>query len=283
MKVSVIIPTYNRGGDFLPNAVASVLGQDYPNLELIIVDDGSTDCTSSYLSSLPGSVLTFKQDNRGPAAARNLGISHASGEFIAFLDSDDFWQDNKLTKQVAAMVARPDIFVSHTDEVWFRRGEFLNQKKIHARPAGNIFASCLKICCVGMSTALVRPKFFHEVGLFDEDLPCCEDYDLWLRASLLLDFLKIDSPLTIKQGGRPDQVSQQYQVGMDRFRIRALQKILAGGLATIEQEQLVLAQLIKKCRIYGNGCLKHGKKKEGSKYLLFLQKYESALETAQCK
>ncbi|MBU4264108.1 MAG: glycosyltransferase [Proteobacteria bacterium] len=266
IKISVIIPTWNRQ-EFLARAIDSVLGQSYTDFELIVVDDGSTDDTARRLAGYGAQVRSIHQENRGPAAARNTGIRAAEGAFVAFLDSDDRFAPEKLAVQQAAMAAHPEYLISHTDEIWYRRGEQLNQKKKHFRPHGHIFAECLKLCVVGMSTVMVRREFFAKVGYFDEELPCCEDYDLWLRASVSLPFLKVDRPLTIKAGGRPDQVSARFRAGMDKFRIRAMVKVLGQQGLSDEQRNLARQELARKCRIFGNGCVKHGRPEEGRYYM----------------
>ncbi len=268
MMISVIIPTYNRCGELLEKAIDSVLQQTCQSFELIIVDDGSTDDTVAVLKKrYPNRFKICTTANQGPAAARNRGIKESSHDLIAFLDSDDWWAKNKLEVQSKVMAAHPEFLVSHTDEIWYRRGKFLNQKKHHSRPHGNIFSACLPLCCVGMSTVMMRREFFAAVGLFDTSLPCCEDYDLWLRASAQIEFFKINEPLTYKQGGREDQVSVQYRMGMDQYRIKSLEKCLQLDLFTPEQQKDLACELVRKCTIYGNGCLKHGRSGEGKRYL----------------
>ena len=260
--VSVIIPTHNRAG-FLPQAIESVLSQSYANFELIVVDDGSTDETPALLSSYGTALASLRQENRGPAAARNAGISAACHPLLAFLDSDDQFTKNKLELQVSAMEAQPELLISHTQETWFRNGHHLNQKKRHAKEGGDIFARSLELCVVGMSTVMVRRELFDRVGLFDESFPCCEDYELWLRASATHPFLLVDAPLTVKHGGREDQVSVRFKTGMDRFRIRAMEKLLASVILTPAQSRLAREELVRKATLYGNGCLKHGHLEEG--------------------
>lgn len=270
--VSVIIPTYNRAV-FLARAIDSVLSQSYPNFELIVVDDGSTDETQPLLASYGENLIVLCQENRGPAAARNAGIRAARHPLLAFLDSDDQFAPNKLAQQAAAMEAQPDRLISHTQEIWFRNGRHLNQKKRHAKEGGDIFVRSLELCVVGMSTVMARQELFDRIGLFDESFPCCEDYELWLRTSILHPFLLVDMPLTIKYGGRPDQVSVQFRVGMDRFRIRALEKLLFDVSLTPDRLRLVREELVRKACIYGNGCLKHGQKEEGKRCLALVSKY----------
>lgn len=273
--ISVIIPTYNRAA-FLDKAIRSVLNQTFKEFELIIVDDGSTDNTSELVSSFDG-VHYIWQENKGAASARNTGIRAARFDHLTFLDSDDWFVKNKLEMQFAAMQAAPQYLVSHTQEKWYRRGAFLNQKKKHAKNHGYIFERCLELCAVGMSTIMVRRELFDQVGMFDESLPCCEDYDLWLRASVRFQFLLVDHALTCKDGGRPDQLSVQYRVGMDKFRIDSMQKIIDSGALDSEQRQLAVAELSQKCKIYGTGCIKHNRKEEGVFYLDLPQKYTSSL------
>lgn len=274
--ISVIIPTYNRDF-FLPKAIDSVLNQTHRNFELIVVDDGSTDSTAELVAGYQQvdgrKIIYLRQENAGPAAARNRGIRAASYDLLAFLDSDDRFDRRKLELQMAAMLADRQCLISHTREIWYRRGRFLNQKRKHRKYSGYIFEHCLPLCAVGMSTVMVKRELFDMVGCFDEDFRCCEDYDFWLRVSMHHPFLLVDQPLTIKEGGRPDQVSVQFATGMDRYRIRALEKLCAGGELTLEQRSQVMHELTRKCRIYGNGCIKHGRLEEGKYYLELPNRY----------
>ncbi len=273
--VSVIIPTYNRAGGLVEKAIDSVLAQTHQNFELLIVDDGSTDHTAQILRHhYADKIQILSIENQGPAAARNHGLKYANHDLVAFLDSDDWWHKKKLDVQAQVMVENPTSLISHTDEIWYRRGTFLNQKKKHVRPHGDIFKACLPLCCVGMSTVMLRRDFFNSVGLFDESLPCCEDYDLWLRAAGQVEFYKIDQPLTYKQGGRDDQVSVQYRVGMDQFRIASLEKCLQLEFFSREQRSLLAAELVRKSTIYGKGCLKHGRHDVGSHYLDLAERWQ---------
>ncbi len=276
-SVSVIIPTHNRAGGLLEKAIDSVLTQVGVDFELLVIDDGSSDDTPRVLHSYGRKIRAIGQKNKGPSAARNLGIQEASHGLLAFLDSDDWWHESKLVTQARAMAGQPDFLISHTDEIWFRRGAFLNQKNKHARPGGDIFEHCLPLCCVGMSTVMARRHFFDQVGLFDESFPCCEDYELWLRASICHPFLKIDEPLTYKQGGREDQVSSVYRVGMDRFRIRAMEKV-AGLVSCSGRQRLALAnEIVRKATIYGKGCRRHGRVEEAVVYQGKVDRWQGVL------
>ena len=267
--ISVIIPTHNRAS-FLDRSLNSVCRQTLACGEILVIDDGSTDETAQIVTaftkkcSIP--VRYFFQSNRGPASARNIGIQEAKYSIIAFLDSDDHWQKKKLQLQFHELEANPETLISHTGERWYRRGVHLNQKKKHKPQNGDIFRNCLQLCSVGMSTVMARKKLFDKIGLFDERLHCCEDYELWLRASCCFPFLLVDAPLTIKEGGRTDQVSYTHRVGMDKLRIWAMMNLLKNVKLTREQVLMIFQELHQKCTVYGNGCVKHGRLAEGELY-----------------
>ncbi len=124
-----------------------------------------------------------------------------------------------------------------------------------------------------MSTVMVKKEIFSRVGLFDQTLPCCEDYDLWLRVSCKFPFYLVDSPLTVKEGGREDQVSYLYRIGMDRLRIYAIRKLLDSKSLDEKQFSLALSEFARKCSVYGKGCIKHGKRETGEYYLRLSKKY----------
>lgn len=274
-SVSVIIPAYNRR-PFLEKAVNSVLEQSRHCAELIIVDDGSTDDTREFVNKLTAQasipIIYIHQQNQGASSARNQGIQNAQGELICFLDSDDCFLPDKLAIQKQALM-ESGCLVSHTNEKWLRRGAHLNQKKKHLPPDGYIFPECLPMCVVGMSTVMVRRELFDKYGMFDESLPCCEDYDFWLRVSRGEEFKLVPLPLTLKNGGREDQLSNIHRVGMDRFRIRSLVNLLDNEKLTEEQYGLAVRELRRKCFIYGNGCVKRGNEEEGGRYLHLPHKY----------
>ena len=274
--VTVIIPTYNRSA-LLQKAIDSVLNQTHVNLELIVVDDGSDDDTGDlidqYKKISAKKIVVVHQENKGPAAARNRGIAVSSSEYIAFLDSDDWLHPDKIGLQLAVMEEDAGCLISHTQEIWYRDGMLLNQKNKHRKESGYIFNRCLDLCAVSMSTVMLKRKLIDQVGTFDEQLPCCEDYDYWLRVSAKFPFMLIDKALTNKDGGRTDQVSFIHRTGMDRYRIQAITKILDSGELSASQYRMALHELEKKCRIYGNGCIKHNRPEEGVHYLSLPLKY----------
>ncbi len=228
MNISVVIPTFNRVHR-VERAIQSVCDQSYPVDEIIVVDDGSTDSTVAEITRKFPQVKMLAQPNRGQpqgvSSARNAGIKFATGNWIAFLDSDDEWREHKLARQVEALAQSLDFEICHTDEIWIRHGRRVNAMKKHAKPEGWIFQQCLPLCCVSPSSALVKKTLLERVGLFDESLPACEDYDLWLRIFSWLPVLLVAEPLLIKYGGHQDQLSKQHW-GMDRFRVSSIIKLL---------------------------------------------------------
>ena len=269
-QVSVIIPTYNRGW-IIKEAIDSVLAQDYTEFELIVVDDGSTDHTSDVLDSYGDVIKVFSQKNKGVSAARNRGIEEASGTFIAFLDSDDLWLSQKLSVQIEFFNQTPDALICQTEEVWIRNGLRVNPKKRHQKPSGIIFKPSLELCLVSPSAVMIRRSLFDWVGEFDETLPACEDYDLWLRISCRFPVHLIDTPLIVKRGGHDDQLSKG--AGLDKFRIKAIEKIIKSGLLSDDQHREAVKSLKKKCDIYAAGCRKRGRKAETEYYISLSNKY----------
>jgi len=270
--ISCIIPTFNRS-DLVVRAVKSVLSQKWSNWELIIVDDGSTDDTERALHRfLVPAVRYEKQDHAGVSAARNRGIDLAQGNWIAFLDSDDVWQPTKLTKQIEFLKRNPDYLICQSEEVWIRNGRRVNPMKKHRKFGGWIFDKCLPLCVISPSAIMMRRELFDTVGIFDESLPACEDYDLWLRIAAQYPIGLIPEMLLTKYGGHADQLSRTEN-HLDQYRIRALEKILRGGCLTQEQSDLALKELQRKCRIYGEGCLKRGREAEGQRILSLPQKF----------
>ncbi|NPA25041.1 MAG: glycosyltransferase [Deltaproteobacteria bacterium] len=257
--VSVVIPVYNRARR-LSAAVASVLDQTWKNLEIIVVDDGSGDGGADRIRREFGGrvkILALPR-NRGVSYARNRGFELSRGAFVAFLDSDDLWRPEKTARQVAWMQERPELLISQTDEIWIRNGRRVNPCRHHRKPSGRIFSACLPLCVVSPSAVMMRRRFFAEVGLFDERLPACEDYDLWLRAACRFPVGLLPEPLVIKHGGHADQLSRTVPA-LDRYRIRSLIKLLSTSLLTPSQSVEARAILERKCRIYLNGCRKRGR------------------------
>ena len=271
-KVSVIIPTYNRL-PMLKEAVDSVLSQDFEDVELIVVDDGSTDGTAGEIKKYGGRIRFLQvSENRGVSAARNKGLLHARGKYVAFLDSDDLWVKGKLKIQVAFLDDNPQYPLCYTDEIWVRKGKRVNPKVRHAKYSGWIFEKCLPLCIISPSSAMMRRTLFSRIGLFDEALPVCEDYDFWLRVSARFPVFFINRKLIIKRGGHPDQLSQRSW-GNDRYRVMALEKLLSEPFITPEERGMVLDEMKRKCRILSGGFFKRGNEIEGKRYQEIMRQY----------
>ena len=268
--VSVIIPTFNRGW-IIKEAIESVLAQDFTDFELIVVDDGSSDDTAEILDAFGGDIKIIRQSNRGVSAARNRGIEASAGRWIAFLDSDDLWLPQKLSRQVSFFDAHPDAMISQTEEQWVRNGVRVNPRLRHRKFSGMIFERSLALCLVSPSAVMIRKRLFSDVGLFDESLPACEDYDLWLRVSCRFPVYLIDSPLIIKRGGHADQLSRAP--GLDKYRIQSLHQIIESNLLSNAQQSAAVRMLKEKCDIYANGCRKRGRTVEAEYYETLATKY----------
>jgi len=269
--ISVVIPTYNRVS-FLKEAIDSVLSQTYRNLELIVVDDGSTDDTPKLLSSYGDKIWVITQANKGPSAARNRGIKAAKREWLAFLDSDDVWKLDKLEKQVQFIKDNPDIKICQTEEIWIRNGKRVNPRKKHEMHSGWIYEQCLPLCIVSPSSVMIHKDVFAKVGLFDETMLACEDYDLWLRIAPHYPICLVRKKLIVKQGGHADQQSRTI-AALDCLRIKAIVKSLESGNLNENQYESALLELNRKCSVYGNGCIKREKNEEGKVYLDLPNKY----------
>ena len=264
--VSVVIPTFNRAHR-IARAVASVLYQTFSDYEILVVDDGSEDDTQQVLSQFRSRIKRISHSkNLGVSAARNTGIKESHSPFVAFLDSDDYWLPDKLSTQISFFSRHPKAVACQTEELWIRRGRRVNPMKKHFKPSGEIFEAALKLCVVSPSAVMVRRSLLQEVGLFDEDFPVCEDYDLWLRIAWKYPVDLIPEPLLIKEGGAPDQLSRSVEA-MDRYRIRAIVRVLESRCLSERQTEAALKELRFKCQVYGNGCLRRGKEEEGRCYL----------------
>jgi glycosyltransferase involved in cell wall biosynthesis len=262
-RVSVIIPTYNRA-DLVQQALASVKAQTYRDFEIVVVDDGGTDGTFEVLSAWREIRVLRHAGRRGVSAARNTGIIAARGEWLAFLDSDDLWLPDKLARQISLLEGQPELLVCQTGETWVRRGVRVNKPLSHRQVGGKIFLPSLARCMISPSAVILHRRLISDHGGFDETLPAAEDYDLWLRLTWRYEVGLVDEPLVIKRGGHPDQLSRQR--GLDRFRIRALVKLVQEPGLPEPYARAARRMLAAKCAIYAQGCEKRGKVTETAWY-----------------
>ena len=254
-KISVVIPTLNRINT-LQRALDSVINQTYKPAEIIVVDNGSSDGTLKFLREQYPKITTLTENKVGVSSARNKGIKKSINQWIALLDSDDAWHPRKLETQTSMLdSALKEYNLIHTDEVWFSNNKHINQMKKHKKQGGYIFERCLSLCCISPSSVLFKKNILDKVGLFDESLPVCEDYDMWLKICSSEEVLFAQDKLTYKYGGHKDQLSKSYW-GMDRFRIKSIENIIKNFDLTNKQKKQAKKELIKKLKIIINGAFK---------------------------
>ena len=254
-KISIIIPTLNRI-KYLPRALDSALNQTYKASEIIVVDNGSSDGTLELLKEKYPLIRLLEEKKVGVSAARNKGIISSNFDWVALLDSDDAWDIRKLEIQKNALQSSSKIYkLVHTEEIWIKNNIKINQMKKHQKFGGYIFEKCLPLCCISPSSVLMQKSIFNQVGYFDENLPVCEDYDLWLKICSKERVLFIDQKLTLKYGGHKDQLSKSYW-GMDRFRIKSIENLVLNCDLKSYQKHMAINTLIKKLKIIINGAYK---------------------------
>lgn len=208
--VSVIIPAFNAE-KYIAKAIESVLEQTYTNFEIVVVDNGSTDRTV-LIAMRYGRVRVMHQQKRGAAAARNLGIAETHGEFIAFLDADDWWHKEKLQRQVDVLTANPHIGMVFSDHINLTEdGQVIFQTNKKIEFGADAVKSIFRHCDVATSTVMVRRSVINRVGMFDEELACAEDENLWLRIALYDSVTLLSMPLTYYRV-LPTSLSRQKEV-----------------------------------------------------------------------
>jgi glycosyltransferase involved in cell wall biosynthesis len=219
-KVSVIIPTYNRA-DFIEDAVESVLCQTYKDYEIIIVDDGSTDSTKDVLQKFHNKIRYIYKNNGGEASARNTGIKHAQGEYIAFLDSDDLWLPKRLKFGVQALDFNKNIglFFSDCNRVFNGKKASKTYFDDYKPYSGFIFRQLYMQDFIPTLTVILRTECFRKVGIFSEDLTLCTDYDMWLRISACFKIDHTKMPLAILR-------SHSKSISRENFSGTFLRKVL---------------------------------------------------------
>ncbi len=277
MNISVVIPTFNRAHT-IEQALESVFQQTYSALEIIVVDDASSDSTSKILHQYIGRITVItNKSNQGVSYSRNQGIEAAKGDWIAFLDSDDLWDKQKLANQKLFHDANPNLLISQCDEIWIRNGVKVNPMAKHAKQGGWIFEACIPRCIVSPSAVIIHKSVFKKIGLFDPDLPACEDYDLWLRIAPHFEIAYLDKKLMTRYGGHDDQLSKKFW-GMDRFRVTAMEKHIDSPLDP-HWKKTLLEELIFKCGIVAAGARKRDNHELSERYLKKQQRYQAQLKS----
>ncbi|KOP27852.1 glycosyl transferase family A [Hapalosiphon sp. MRB220] len=180
-KVSVIIPAYNAM-TYLPETLESVFRQTFTDFEVLIINDGSSDNIVQWVSELTDSRLQLiSQANQGVSAARNTGIAHAQGEYIAFLDADDLWEPTKLEKQVHCLDNDSTVGLAHTWTLLIDREGHQTGKLLITQLEGDVWTQIVQKNTVVTSSVMIRATCLKTVGEFDRELNYCEDNDLWIR------------------------------------------------------------------------------------------------------
>ncbi len=269
LRVTVVVPVYNRQ-QTVRRAIDSVLSQSYMPEEIVVVNDGSTDGTQEILNSY-GDKLTciFLPKRYGPSRARNEGIQRAKTDWTAFLDSDDLWEKNKLKDQVEYLRKYPFYQILQSEEIWIRNGVRVNPCKHHAKPEGWIWEPSLERCLVSPSGVLIKKTLLEKYGKFDEGLPVCEDYDLWLKISRYHPVGLEPSFSVIKYGGHEDQLSRKYPA-MDRFRVQSLARLMKNELHP-DFKKKIIDILEEKLKILIKGYEKREKWNGADKYKVMLE------------
>ena len=219
--VSVVIPTYNRIHT-LPASVDSVLKQTYKNLELIIMDDGSTDGTEEYVKGIADERVRYRkaEKNMGPSAARNMGAELAKGEYLAFQDSDDEWMPDKLEKQMKLVLDNEELSFVYSEFGLYRDGELLavipSRNIPYEEKQGSLFSHLLLYPLISTQTILIRTKDFIEAGGFNETLKAYEDFEFTLRFAQNHRIGFVQEAL-VKVNSQKSSVSKQYD---ERIRVQ---------------------------------------------------------------
>lgn len=264
-NVSVIIPAYNRAF-IIGQTIDSVLQQTYGNYEIIVVDDGSTDNTYEALKPYWDKIRYEYKENGGIASARNRGLELAQGEYIAFLDSDDFWKPEKLEKQMQCFANQPEYGLVATRCVTNTVDRDFNTIEVNkirrSGKSGWIYKDLFFRNFIRTSSVVIKNECFQKVGRFDEGLPRCEEIDMWLRISKKYPVGFINDILTIYTR-RPKEIRHDNIEGR-KIWVRVLEKNY--------DPDLIPKALYKKrmARIYthiAENALKNGNKKEGRKAL----------------
>ncbi len=265
--VSVIIPSYNRW-PYVGRAIYSVLCQSFLDIEVIVVDDGSTDESYLVYEIFKDKIKLVKLGvNTGVSKARNMGIRMSHGDYICFLDSDDYWLKDKLQRQLDFMVSN-SLSICQTQELWIRNGRLVNPNKASKKPSGHIFAECVKRCYVSPSSVMLKREVLEEVGPFCEELPVAEDYELWLKISSRYPIGLLDEPLVVREMGNKGHLSVNSQ-GLEYYRIKALVHLLRSWPLNGEKKEVAIQALRHKCMVYGRGCMNRKKPWEARLHLAF--------------
>jgi glycosyltransferase involved in cell wall biosynthesis len=270
-KVSVVIPTYNCA-PYLPEALNSVLGQGYEPIEVVVIDDGSTDDTLDVAARYGSRIKLLTQSNAGPAAARNRALQETSGEYVAFLDGDDLWLPGKLEAQTRFLAKRPEVRVLYTGFKAWRTdasGRFpcpmdfattLPGDTIDEDGSGWIYHKLLFDSLIHIIAAVVHKSVFEEVGLFDDGLSTGSDYDFWIRVSRKFEIFKLANVYALYRI-HPNSITHRPQAKNNHYALvtRALRTWgPIGPDGTAADLRALDSHLASVCFMYGYQHFWHG-------------------------
>lgn len=240
-KVSVIITAYNSM-PYLPQALESVLNQSFQDFEVIIIDDGSTDNSMHWANEQADTrIRVISQKNQGVASARNNGIENSQGEYIAFLDGDDVWEETKLEKQVSKLDSHHKACLVHTWMAAIDEGGEFTGKVYSSKACGDVWHEILEKNMVTTSCTMIRRSALNKIGVFDQSLTVSEDWDLWIRCAAEFEFAVIEEPL-VRYRQLESSKSKRYPKMLNDFRI-----IIEKAFSSVPFELLYL-----RSRSYGN-------------------------------
>jgi len=283
--ISTIIPTYNRA-KLLKRALDSVLSQDWPNQEVIVVDDGSTDNTAEVLAAYGDRIKLVKQENAGPSAARNVGIEMARGEWIAFMDSDDEWLPNKLTMQMRYALKHPRYAMIYCDMSEVVDGQLVYQSYLkngnysHVGQ-GQIYKNLLHEYFIFTPTVLVKKEVFLDVGYFDTSMRLAEDRELWLRIAYRWQIGFLDHVLVLRHRHSENLTANRYLYNI--YHVELFEKIFKFNVKNNSDKEImkiVKNQLRRRYIWAGTDFLNSGEKKLARKMVLCSLKFGVNFESA---
>lgn len=241
LKVSIVIPTYNSMA-YLPEAIASVQKQSFQAFEILVIDDGSTDDTEKWVSSLTDSRLRLiSQENQGCAVARNNGIRASKGQYIAFLDADDIWESGKLEEQASILDSFPNVglvntWISNIDIEGNSLGSFGTPNA-----EGRVWETVIEVNPIMCGSApMIRRQCFDQVGLFDQNLRSAEDWDMWIRIAKMYEFAVVKKPL-VRYRIHPNRKSHNIELHL-QSRLKVVEKVFRDKTSNIS---------LAKDKIYG--------------------------------
>lgn len=269
--VSIIMPAYNARR-FVAEAINSVMEQDYPNWELIIVDDGSSDGTPDEIRKFGDAVRLIEQQNAGPGAARNRGVREAKGDFLAFIDADDIWCKDKISAQMRHLMENPDVgIVFGRLKRWSPNPDntypppppvFPEEQKMSlvAEESGWIYPEMLLDSVIWIVSAMVRTEVWRKLGGIDESLRVGEDYDLFLRASRLCQIDELDRIVAIYRNNLQSTTHTVRKIHPEYFVLnRSIERYgLVGVDGRKVDQKLLNNRLFKLCFNHGHLHFWHG-------------------------